>query len=251
MQYQLFPRLTGEEYAALKRDIEERGVVVPVIVDEDGHVLDGHHRVEIASALGIDYPLERRAGLTESEKLELVFSLNIARRHLSGHDRTAVIAQGRSRGMSLRAIAAVVGVHNTTVMRQLRKEGAANAAPDVDAPEPEPLPTLPTRAERIAELLGKGWTQAAIAAELGLSPATVSNVINNSANSRRASAPDAPVDWGATKRVFTSLKELVQKDSRAVAATVPVRFRQSEAKRLRKAGKFLTDVAYALEVNSL
>jgi len=39
------PPLTAEEYATLKADIAAHGVQVAVEVDDEGNVLDGHHRV--------------------------------------------------------------------------------------------------------------------------------------------------------------------------------------------------------------
>jgi len=44
-KYQVMPDLTPIEYEALKADIAERGVLIPVEVDENGQLLDGHHRV--------------------------------------------------------------------------------------------------------------------------------------------------------------------------------------------------------------
>ncbi len=43
-KYQVMPSMPPEQFAALKADIAERGVLVPIDVDEDGHILDGHHR---------------------------------------------------------------------------------------------------------------------------------------------------------------------------------------------------------------
>jgi hypothetical protein len=64
---------------------------------------------------------------------------------LSGHDRTVVISECRRRGMSLRAIARVVGVSHQAVQKQLRKQSlATELPPDPDtAPEPEPEPLSP------------------------------------------------------------------------------------------------------------
>ena len=39
MGYQLFPDLSPSEYEALKADIAENGVLVPVEYDEDGNIL--------------------------------------------------------------------------------------------------------------------------------------------------------------------------------------------------------------------
>src|ERR1700694_5881422 len=51
--YQIMPPLTAAEYAALKADIAAHGVQVAVEMDEEGHVLDGHHRVRACQELAI------------------------------------------------------------------------------------------------------------------------------------------------------------------------------------------------------
>jgi ParB-like chromosome segregation protein Spo0J len=52
-RFQVVPPLSDEEFAALKTDIELRGVLVPVEYDEAGSVLDGHHRIRACQELGI------------------------------------------------------------------------------------------------------------------------------------------------------------------------------------------------------
>src|SRR4051794_36850621 len=67
--YQTLPPLPAEVYAALKADIAANGILVPVDVDENGNVLDGHNRTRIAEELGIrDYPTVVRPGLSEQDK---------------------------------------------------------------------------------------------------------------------------------------------------------------------------------------
>jgi hypothetical protein len=83
-KYQLLPELDPESFAALKADIAARGVVVPVLVDEFGVIIDGHNRAQACRELGInDYPVEVRSGLSEAEKRTLARKLNVLRRHLS------------------------------------------------------------------------------------------------------------------------------------------------------------------------
>ena len=53
MNFQVLPPLSAEDYAALKSSIAARGVLVPVDYDEEGNILDGHHRGQICSELGI------------------------------------------------------------------------------------------------------------------------------------------------------------------------------------------------------
>lgn len=80
--YQLLDALRPEEYEALKRDIQKRGVLVAVELDDEGTILDGHHRSMIADSLGIDYPTVVRNFDTEAEKVEHVLKVNLLRRHL-------------------------------------------------------------------------------------------------------------------------------------------------------------------------
>jgi N6-adenosine-specific RNA methylase IME4 len=82
-RYQLLPDLAGDDYARLRDDIAERGVLVPVEVDEDGQMLDGHHRQRIAAELGVDCPSVVRRGLAEHEKRLHTVALNLVRRQLT------------------------------------------------------------------------------------------------------------------------------------------------------------------------
>ena len=45
-EYQIIPPLSGSERDALRENIALRGVQVQIEVEEEGHVLDGHHRRE-------------------------------------------------------------------------------------------------------------------------------------------------------------------------------------------------------------
>lgn len=116
-KYQLLPPLTDEERQALKEDIRQRGVQVPVLVDEDGVILDGHHRVSICQELGISYLTEVREGLTETEKRSLVLALNVHRRHLTKEQRRELIehALQDDPAKSDRSIARQVHASPTTV----------------------------------------------------------------------------------------------------------------------------------------
>lgn len=90
--YQLLPNLTADEYHALHDDIEAHGIRVPVDVDEDGNVLDGHHRRAIAVALDIDYPTRLVAGLSEQEKRDHALAVNVQRRSLTREQKRELIA---------------------------------------------------------------------------------------------------------------------------------------------------------------
>jgi len=46
---------------------------VPVIVDENGTTVDGHHRAEIANRLGVGHRTDVKTGPSDEEKRALAF----------------------------------------------------------------------------------------------------------------------------------------------------------------------------------
>ncbi|MGI9092670.1 MAG: ParB N-terminal domain-containing protein [Mycobacteriales bacterium] len=123
--FQVMPPLTAEEYAALRADIAEHGVIVPVVVDEAGVILDGHHRAQVCAELGVDFPTVVRAGLDDAGKRSTARALNMARRHLTRTQRRQIIADEirADTEASDRAIGRRLGVDHKTVAsvrRELR-----------------------------------------------------------------------------------------------------------------------------------
>ncbi len=117
-RFQVTPPLSDDDYAALKADIAERGVMVPVEYDELGNALDGHHRIQICEELGIErWPRLIRYGLTEAEKRRHARQLNLARRHLDSAAKRQLIADDllEDPERSNRQVAAGLGVSPTTV----------------------------------------------------------------------------------------------------------------------------------------
>lgn len=122
--YQLLPALSEAEYAALRESIAEHGVRVPIEVDEDGNILDGHHRAAIAADLGIDCPRVVVSNLdTEQDKRTVALMLNLSRRHLTREQKREVIAASITADPDLsdREHARRCGVSPTTV-GTVRKE---------------------------------------------------------------------------------------------------------------------------------
>jgi N6-adenosine-specific RNA methylase IME4/ParB-like chromosome segregation protein Spo0J len=134
--YQLMPPLSAEEYAALKADIAERGVQVPVEYDEHGNVIDGHHRIQICAELGIvQWPRLVRHGLSEEEKRSHARCLNLHRRHLDQAQRRSLIAAELRDvpAASDRAVAAGLGVDHKTVATVRTGLEATGEIPQLDA----------------------------------------------------------------------------------------------------------------------
>jgi hypothetical protein len=94
-KYQLLPDMSPAEFEALKADIAQRGVVVPIDVDENGEILDGHHRYRawVENGKNEPPPMIVREGLSEQEKRAFARKNNILRRHLTREQVRQLIAE--------------------------------------------------------------------------------------------------------------------------------------------------------------
>lgn len=82
---EIIPKLSPEEYEALKNSIKEKGLLKPIDVMSDGTIVDGHHRYKACKELGIDpIPYAVMPNLkTIQDALEYSFNINFPRRHLN------------------------------------------------------------------------------------------------------------------------------------------------------------------------
>src|SRR5699024_655508 len=87
------PPLTPEQYSALEASILEHGILSPVITDENGVILDGHHRSRIAAEHSLSCPKQIVYGKTDTEKRTMALSMNLDRRHLSREQKRALVAE--------------------------------------------------------------------------------------------------------------------------------------------------------------
>ena len=135
MNYQVMPDLSNEEYQELKSDIFSRGVMIPIEFDENGNVLDGHHRLKICEELKIiDYPKVIRAGMSETEKRIHARMLNIARRHLTQEQRRGLIKSQliETPEKSDNLLAKQLGVSDKTVTTVRREMQSASEIPNLN-----------------------------------------------------------------------------------------------------------------------
>lgn len=133
--YQVMPDLGSDDFAALKADIADRGVLVPVEYDEAGNILDGHHRVQACKELGLsEWPRFVRKGLSEEEKRTHARQLNLARRHLNQDQKRQFIADDLkdNPGRSNRQVAQGLGVDDKTVGSVRRALEATAEIPQLD-----------------------------------------------------------------------------------------------------------------------
>lgn len=132
--YQLFDALPAAVEDALRASISRFGVLVPVVTDQHGTVIDGHHRARIAAELGVDHRTDVVTVASDDEAREVAITLNADRRQLDPDQRREAGAALRAAGHSERAIAAALGVSQPTVHRDLagdsRESPAAPSGPE-------------------------------------------------------------------------------------------------------------------------
>lgn len=128
--YQLFDALPQHIEAALRASIERFGVLVPITVDQNGEVLDGHHRKRIAEDLRVPFDRLMRVCESDEERLEIARTLNADRRQLSEDQRQEVVAELRRQGHSQRAIAGALGVSQSTIRNDVAELSTSTQFPE-------------------------------------------------------------------------------------------------------------------------
>jgi ParB/RepB/Spo0J family partition protein len=100
----LFPMLAGEDLDELTASIQEQGLLQPVVLDEDGRVLDGRNRLAACEPLGVTPEVVIYDG---DDPDGYALTVNLARRHLSKGQRAMLAAQAADvTGQTQREVAA-------------------------------------------------------------------------------------------------------------------------------------------------
>jgi ParB-like chromosome segregation protein Spo0J len=154
--YQHCRPLTEEEYAALKADIDQNGVLEYVHVDEEGQILVGHHRARAATELGIEYPRHVVIGLSEQDKHEYAVRLESLGRakDIETKKYTALHLMDDPRvKITQRSLAELLGIPRSTVhdwakARDKERAAAQSSNPDPDLRIAEPITVENTRGQR-------------------------------------------------------------------------------------------------------
>lgn len=176
-KYELLPPLSTEEFEALKNDIAVNGVRQPIFVDENGEILDGHHRYKI------DPNVKRIviSGKTEAEKMAFVFNANFTRRNLSSAQKNEARKKMQKIADELAlhdytqaAIATMLGVDQSTVSKWLDATNMNNhngCKPDARVKIPK------TENEKIYDRIKTGETQEQVAADYGVTHQAINKII--------------------------------------------------------------------------
>ena len=120
--YQVMPEFDPDEFERLKKGIKEHGIEYPIIVDTDGNIVDGHHRVKAWKELGRDpSDIPRRVvDEPDGEQYHRAYRVNLNRRDV---DKEEIVKdyllehQTRVKEDTLREIALDIGVGKSTVNR--------------------------------------------------------------------------------------------------------------------------------------
>lgn len=166
--YQLYKDLSDATEAALRASIRHFGVILPVVYDQHGNVLDGHQRLRIAAELHVDVPATVIAVTDDAHAREIARTLNEDRRAMPRAERIEVVKALREEGHSVRAIAAAVGSPPSTIQGDL----ATVRTRTVEEPE------------RITGLDGKERPAQRPAAPVSPSPETIHLEADNGKHSR-------------------------------------------------------------------
>src|SRR5947208_12332814 len=88
----LIPPQTKEEYQSLKESIKQDGLFVPIIVNQNGVLLDGHHRYKACQELGIQPKFVTKAFDNElNERIDC----NLKRRQLNNFQRVELALKSK------------------------------------------------------------------------------------------------------------------------------------------------------------
>jgi len=83
----LLPKLSQEEYEALKTSIKNEGLHFPITINKDRVILDGHNRFKICQELQIAIKFEVKEFTNPLLEKKFVIEANLRRRHLTKFQR--------------------------------------------------------------------------------------------------------------------------------------------------------------------
>ena len=186
-KYDLLPPLTTNEFAALRADIKANGVRDPIMVDDDGEILDGHHRHSIDK----NAPRRTISGMTESEKQAFVFAANFNRRNLSpsqqqdARKKMQAIAKAlkkENKSNTQAVIARKLGVSQPTVAGWLVHNIKTDKTHNHDSRVKIPVQANPV----IVDRSDAGESQEQIAADYGVNRSQISRIVTKEKKQRTA-----------------------------------------------------------------
>lgn len=90
----VFP-LSPQEYSSLKDSIQSNGQYVPIVVNSQGVIRDGHHRYKICKELLLDPVTEVKSFPDKLSEQLFVIDCNLKRRHLNSFQRVELALKSK------------------------------------------------------------------------------------------------------------------------------------------------------------
>jgi ParB-like chromosome segregation protein Spo0J len=92
----LVPKLSPEKFESLRQSIKEaNGLSYPIIVNQDGIILDGHHRYKACQELGIEPNTIAKEFSDKLEEQDFVIDCNLNRRHLNDFQKAELALKSK------------------------------------------------------------------------------------------------------------------------------------------------------------
>lgn len=212
MKYQLLPALSTDEYERLRADIEAHGIRQPIELDENGDVLDGHHRKAIAFKLGIDCPSVEVVLKSEVAKRAYVLRVNLNRRQLTSEQQKGIrqrqkeIAVEMNEDHTQQEIGDELGVPLSTVNDWLVAVASSNVSGSGNAVKPDHRKHHPP--EKVAEVLAglkAGRIAREVAVKTGVPVSTIYdiNTKHNNSKPKTKTYPGRPIIEGVRRTIDT------------------------------------------------
>lgn len=213
MKYQLLPALSEMDRLRLRADIKARGVRYPIEVDENGDILDGHHRKSIADELGIECPSVVVSLNSEMAKRAHVLRVNFNRRHLTKVQQDSIRRHQKEIALEMNAtctqerIAMDLGVMQQTVSNWLATLRTRSDNTSIGKADHRKLP--PETDAAVLDALADGKTQRQVANEVGVALSTVSRIKNGRPPDRRPKGPQLQTKTYPGRRVIEGVRKTV------------------------------------------
>jgi site-specific DNA-methyltransferase (adenine-specific) len=192
----LLAPLSKEEREALQADIKVRGVLQPVIVDEDDNILDGHHRHELDN----DAPTVVLTGLSDIEKQVFVLTSNDKRRNQSPDQKAEVrrrkvelcreLRKQDPKQWTEKRLAQLFGVSQPLIHEWLDTTNIRGDSSCIDA---RIKVGTEGKAEIVHRVLGLGESQRDVAADFYVTQQAVSKIVRQAERKAEAAARQAAV----------------------------------------------------------
>lgn len=217
-KYQVMPPLSDEEYQALKASIAKAGrAYYPIIKDDEGNIIDGHHRARALEELGLTMSTKtgewHLRGYDASEARMFARRLNLGRRHLTREQIAQIVLDVKAehpRWSAAKISAELGGMPSRMTVETILRDRVPSQSGKVRTPQavegrdgkdyPASLDAAAEQRAQIASAIAlqPRRSNREIAAEIGCSDRTVVRVRKGTAapttnGSGQPQAPEKPV----------------------------------------------------------